>query len=128
MDRAGSVKAALAVSGEWSVPGVSYHPPLTTTAGGKPVSHHGFVRVAAAAPQLRVADCSFNVGRILALLRRAEAEGAAVVVFPELSLTGYTCADLFQQLPLQAGATAALLRLAAESKDVFSGLAVVGLP
>src|SRR5262249_59332680 len=49
-------------------------------------------------------------------------------VFPELSITGSTCADLFQQLPLQRGAIAALLRLAAESKAVFSGLAVVGLP
>jgi len=92
------------------------------------VSHHGFLRVAAAAPQLRVADCSFNVERILALMARAEKDGAAVLVFPELSITGYTCADLFQQLPLQRGAIAALLRLAVESKAVFSGLAVVGLP
>ena len=59
--------------------------------------HHGFLRVAAASPVLRVADCAFNAERILGLMERAEAEGVAVLVFPELSLTGYTCADLFQQ-------------------------------
>ena len=45
--------------------------------------HHGFLRVAAASPVLRVADCTFNADRILGLLKRAEAEGVAVVVFPE---------------------------------------------
>src|SRR5947209_16679584 len=61
-------------------------------------------------------------------MARAEKEGAAVLVFPELSITGYTCADLFQQLSLQRGAIAGLQRLAEESRRVFSGLAVVGLP
>src|SRR5215475_9962256 len=103
-------------------------PRITNNAEREPMSHHGFLRVAAAAPQLRVADCSFNVERLLALMARAEKEGAAVLVFPELSITGYTCADLFQQLPLQRGAVASLLRLAGESRNVFSGLAVVGLP
>ena len=70
--------------------------------------HHGFLRVAAASPVLRVADCAFNAEHILALMRRAEAEGVAVLVFPELSLTGYTCADLFQQPVLQRGALDAL--------------------
>src|SRR5205814_8547009 len=48
--------------------------------------------------------------------------------FPELSLTGYTCADLFQQTTLQRGALSALADLSRESARVFSGLAVVGLP
>ena len=90
--------------------------------------HHGFLRVATAAPQLRVADCAFNVERILALMARAEEQGVAVLVFPELSLTGYTCADLFQQVALQRGAIEALLQLTEAAGDVFSGLAVVGLP
>jgi len=89
---------------------------------------HGFLRVAAAAPVLRVADCDFNAGRVLALMEAAEREGVSVLVFPELCLTGYTCADLFQQAALQRGALAALARLARESAAAFSGLAAVGLP
>jgi NAD+ synthase (glutamine-hydrolysing) len=92
------------------------------------MTSYGFLRVAAATPVLRVADCDYNAGRILGLLARAEAEGAALVVFPELALTGYTCADLFQQLALQRAALAALYRLARDSASTFSGLAVVGLP
>jgi NAD+ synthase (glutamine-hydrolysing) len=88
----------------------------------------GFLRVAAATPLLRVADCAFNVEHILALMRRAESEHVNVVVFPELAITGYTCADLFHQPVLQRGAVEALERLAKDSAAVFSGLAIVGLP
>ncbi len=90
--------------------------------------HHGFLRVAAASPVLRVADCAFNADRILGLLKRAEAEGVAVLVFPELSLTGYTCADLFQQTTLQRGALDALEHVRKAGADLFSGVALVGLP
>jgi NAD+ synthase (glutamine-hydrolysing) len=90
--------------------------------------HHGFLRVAAATPALRVADCSYNAEQILDLLTRAEAEGVAVLVFPELSLTGYTCADLFHHQTLQRGALDALRRVVREGAELFSGLAVVGLP
>lgn len=92
------------------------------------MSHFGFVRVAAASPEVRVADCAFNVERHLALMQQAEQRGAAVLLFPELSLTGYTCADLFQQTVLQRGAVAALLDLAQSSRGTYSGLAAVGLP
>jgi NAD+ synthase (glutamine-hydrolysing) len=92
------------------------------------MNHHGFLRVAAATPMQRVADCDFNAQHTLELLKRAEREGVALVVFPELSLTGYTCADLFQQTALQKGALAALGHLAGESGRCFSGLALVGLP
>jgi NAD+ synthase (glutamine-hydrolysing) len=92
------------------------------------MSFHGFLRVAAATPMLRVADCAWNSEHILGLMARAEAERVSVLVFPELSLTGYTCADLFQQTSLQRGALDALLRVAREGQDGFSGLAVVGLP
>src|SRR5208282_5882364 len=90
--------------------------------------HHGFLRVAAAVPQLRVADCRFNAAHIIGLMSRAESENVAVLVFPELAITGYTCADLFHQTPLQRGARAALLEIVQASKSGFSGLAVVGLP
>src|SRR4051794_34183594 len=88
---------------------------------------HGFLRVAAATPALRVADCAFNVEQILAVLTKAEADGVGVVVLPELCLTGYTCADLFQQPTLQRGALDALEHLL-KAGAAFSGLAVVGLP
>lgn len=92
------------------------------------MTHHGFVRVATAAPTLRVADCDFNVQQILTLLALAEREKVSVLVFPELSLTGYTCADLFHQATLQNGAVAALKQLCTEGASIFSGVAVVGLP
>jgi NAD+ synthase (glutamine-hydrolysing) len=88
----------------------------------------GFLRVAAAVPLVRVADCVFNVEHILALLRRAESEHVNVIVFPELAITGYTCADLFHQPILQRSALEALEHLAKDSAAVFSGLAVVGVP
>ncbi len=89
---------------------------------------HGFVRVAAAVPRLRVADCAYNVEQILLLLKRAESEAAALVVFPELCVTGYTCGDLFHQSTLQAAALASLQDLVKRGQPLYSGLAVVGLP
>lgn len=92
------------------------------------MTHHGFVRVGAAVPSLRIADCAYNVERILGLLEHAQRESVDVVVFPELSITGYTCADLFQQVALQRAAVAALEHLVGEGAALFQGLAVVGLP
>ncbi len=89
---------------------------------------HGFLRVAAAMPGLRVADCSHNAERLLELMAQAEKEGVNLLVFPELALTGYTCGDLFHQPVLQQAARQALLRLVDQSEAVFSGLAVLGLP
>lgn len=92
------------------------------------MSDFGFLRVATATPTLRVADCFLNAERILALLGQAERQSVSLVVFPELSLTGYTCADLFHQAALQEGALAALAHVARAGAAAFSGLAVVGLP
>ena len=89
---------------------------------------HGFLRVAAAVPSLRVADCDFNASRILDLMGRAESEGVHLLVFPELALTGYTCADLFHQPVLQRGALDALGRILHEGAGTFAGIAVVGFP
>src|SRR5262249_6854802 len=92
------------------------------------MSDYGFLRVAAATPRLQVADCAYNAAHIIGLMKRAEKEGVALLVFPELSLTGYTCADLFQQTTLQKAALAALEQVKEASQSVFSGLLVVGLP
>jgi NAD+ synthase (glutamine-hydrolysing) len=92
------------------------------------MTYHGFLRVAAATPVLRVADSDFNAARILDLLRRAEEQRVSVVCFPELCLTGYTCADLFQQAALRRAAVAALAGLVRAAAGIFSGVAVVGVP
>jgi NAD+ synthase (glutamine-hydrolysing) len=89
---------------------------------------HGFTRVAAAVPHLRVADTRYNAARTIDLLHRAADEGVDVVVFPEVGLTGYTCNDLFYQRTLQEGAVDALHGVARSSARLFGGLAVVGVP
>jgi len=87
----------------------------------------GFLRLATVAPELRVADVSFNAGRIHEALRVAVKGGAGIVLFPELSLTGYSCGDLFAQTLLHTRARAALLELAAATKSLRIH-AIVGLP
>ena len=86
-----------------------------------------FLRLATIAPELRVADITFNSAQIQAAMRTAARAGASLVLFPELSVTGYTCGDLFAQSLLQTRAREALLELAAATKPL--GIhAVVGLP
>jgi NAD+ synthase (glutamine-hydrolysing) len=87
---------------------------------------HGFVRVAAAVPRVRVGDCTYNAERLLDLLAQAQRQRVHVLAFPELALTGYTCADLFQHPVLQRGALDALAHVL--QQNPFAGLAVVGLP
>lgn len=64
----------------------------------------GFIKVAAVSPKIRVADTAYNSKVICEGIREAAREGAKVIVFPELSITGYTCGDLFLQETLLAGA------------------------
>jgi NAD+ synthase (glutamine-hydrolysing) len=92
------------------------------------MNHHGFVRLAAAVPKVRVGDCAFNAGRVIGLLQQAEDQAAHVLVFPELCLTGYTCGDLFHQPALLGGARDALAQVIESSATSFAGVAVVGLP
>ena len=61
---------------------------------------YGYVKVGSAVPKLRVADCVYNKEEILKLVEAAAAKQVRVLSFPELSVTGYTCADLFFQTPL----------------------------
>jgi len=89
---------------------------------------HGFLRVAACSPELRVADCRFNAERSLDLLRQADDLGADLAVFPEMGLTGYTCNDLFHHRTLQQAAVAALETLLSAADMCFGGVGVVGLP
>ena len=61
------------------------------------MENYGFLRIAAGVPTVRVADVDYNVGEILKLAEKAENEQISLLAFPELSITGYTCADLFGQ-------------------------------
>lgn len=88
---------------------------------------HGFVRVAAAVPELQVADCAFNVSKIEEQLLHAVNEHVQVVCFPELSITGYTCADLFFQHKLLEDAELALSRLVTFSKNLDITF-LIGMP
>ncbi|GAB1415862.1 NAD(+) synthase [Paludibacter sp.] len=88
---------------------------------------YGFVKVAAAIPSLKVADCRFNVESIIELIEKAEKEEVEIICFPELSLTGYTCGDLFFQLQLQKNAENALNDLVASSFSKKIAI-IAGLP
>ena len=87
----------------------------------------GFFRVAAATPEIRVADCEFNRNSVAQLMRECAARGVGAVAFPELCLTGYTCGDLFRDRTLLCGAENALNELMEETKNL-NLLAFVGLP
>ncbi len=88
---------------------------------------NGFVRVAAASPKLRLADCEYNTEQIISMIRSAEKEQVKLLVFPELCITGYTCADLFLQELLLENAKKALERIASETAGMDI-LVFVGLP
>lgn len=92
------------------------------------INDFGFLRVAAASPKLRVADCDFNIREIKSVIERASQERVQIVCFPELSITAYSCGDLFFQEALQRKAVASLTVLAAFMKEKPSLIAIVGLP
>lgn len=89
--------------------------------------NHGFVKVASAIPRVRVADCTYNVEQIEELIIKAEGHGVEIICLPELSLTSYTCQDLFQQQLLLDEAEMALVQLMnfTRTLDIIS---IVGLP
>ena len=87
----------------------------------------GYVRVAAAVPHMRVADCQYNASEIKKQITEAVEEGVEVVCFPELSITGYTCADLFFTQQLQRDALSALEDLCAYTRNLPI-IVLVGAP
>ncbi|MFI3301596.1 MAG: NAD(+) synthase [Rikenellaceae bacterium] len=87
----------------------------------------GYFRVASAVPNLRVADCKYNTSQIEESMHKAVAEGAEVVLFPELSITGYTCGDLFLQDTLIRAAEDSLYDLVESTKELPI-VAIVGMP
>jgi NAD+ synthase (glutamine-hydrolysing) len=88
---------------------------------------HGFVRVAAAVPNVRVAEPDFNSQRTLTLAHRASGEHAAIVLFPELGLSAYSIDDLLHQHALADGIVRALEQIVTESVSL-SPVLIVGAP
>ena len=90
---------------------------------------YGFLRAAAVSPALKVADPAYNAARIAEAIAAHAQKGTELLVFPELSLSGYTCGDLFLQKQLTDGCVAGLLAVAAATEGkkmlVFVGLPVV---
>ena len=87
----------------------------------------GFVKTAAVCPRVTVGAPDKNVDNMLPLIREAASSGAQIIALPELSITCYTCSDLFSQDRLIESAEAALGRLVAECADI-GALVIVGLP
>ena len=87
----------------------------------------GFLRIAAAIPSVQVAGCRHNVSRIEKLIRHAAERQAALVAFPELAVTGYTCGDLFTQRALLDGAESALADLLKSTSDCPT-VCIAGMP
>ena len=88
---------------------------------------HGFLRVAAAVPECTVADSGANTAEIVRLIFEAAERGAELVVFPELSITGYTCGDLFSQEIAEKVSLAAVRHIAEKTSDAPIA-SVVGFP
>ncbi len=86
-----------------------------------------FLKVAAASPDLRVADPAYNAKKIIEIIETQAEKGTELLVFPELSLSGYTCGDLFLQKALLDGCLRALEDVAAATKGKKM-LVYVGLP
>lgn len=88
---------------------------------------NGFVKVAAATPDIRVADVEFNTQNIINVMEEAQKNGAKILVFPELCVTGYTCSDLFDHSVLLKASRKALLEIAENTNDKDM-LVFVGAP
>jgi len=87
----------------------------------------GFIKIACATPELKVADCDYNSDKILELIKEAYEKGVKIVCFPELSLTGYTCGDLFLQSALIESVEENLFKIINETAGMEI-ISIVGLP
>ena len=89
--------------------------------------NYGFVKVAAAVPHVQVADCFYNIQQMEGLMRQASDKGVQIIAFPEMSVTAYTCLDLFAQQTLLKNAEQALLKLVSDTADLYI-LTIAGAP
>lgn len=89
--------------------------------------NYGFIRVSAATPKIRVADCKGNGQKIIKLIKEANEDSVSVIVFPELCITGYTCSDLFLQKSLLNAAENTLKEIINSTKDM-NIISIIGVP
>lgn len=88
---------------------------------------YGFIKVASATPKIRVADCKTNTINIIEQIKEAHKNGASLVVFPELCVTGYTCSDLFYQRVLLNAAEKSVEKILKETADLDI-ISIAGVP
>lgn len=87
----------------------------------------GFLKVACATPEIKIANCKYNGKNIISLIKEAHSNGASLIVFPELAITAYTCYDLFFQNELLDSATEELINILNNTKELDI-VCVIGLP
>ena len=87
----------------------------------------GFIKIACATPDIKVADCQYNADRIIELITEAHSKGVKIICFPELSVTGYTCGDLFLQDALLSSAKSELVRIVKETEKL-NIVSIIGMP
>ena len=88
---------------------------------------HGFLKVACATPNIRVADCTYNVNELISIAKEANDKHVKVLVFPELCITSYSCADMFFSNVLLDSSHKALAHYIEQTKE-YDMLSIVGLP
>lgn len=89
--------------------------------------NYGYVKVAAAVPRVKVADCKFNAREIEKEIIIAEGKGVQIIAFPELCVTGYTCGDLFAQQLLLEEAEMGLIQIVSNTRQLDI-IAILGMP
>lgn len=92
------------------------------------INELGFIRIGASAPKVKVADCDYNVSEIKNVIEQAIQNEVQILCFPELSITSYSCGDLFFQKELLDKATTSLIELSEFVKQKKNIIVIVGLP
>ena len=89
--------------------------------------NYGFVKVAAAVPRVKIADCKYNAGQLESLIAIADGKGVQIITFPEMCITAYTCGDLFGQQLLLEEAEMGLMQILNNTRqlDIIS---ILGMP
>lgn len=91
------------------------------------MKNYGYIKVAVASPKLKVANPEYNSSEIFSLIKQADEKKSAIIVFPELSITGYTCGDLFNQKFLLDKSLNALNTLIDKTSHM-NILSLIGIP